>query len=771
VVIDQLELWLADAGSLRLILDELLELDRRPAGARLAVVLSVREDFVAQLLTTTAALSTGAPMVRLAPLDRDGAERALGVPLQRRGVKMSAELMQLVLDELVHAGQEHGSQSGWGHTSAVYPPHLQLVGAALFSALAPGETELTLAHYERLGRLEAVVGELLERILRELSAEDRRIARALFLAFVGSAQTRVARSEEELAHRFGMAMQDPALARVLGLLEAHRLLLRRLQADATVIWELMHDSLVPRIEAWLTVQDLDRRRAAELLRFHLRESTPQAPSLLSARQLALVAQFPGLVEELEQEWLRRPAADWTPQRLLARSRMTAQYRRALSATVAGTALVLAALLAWNLWTERARRAQEALLRDRDLGRFDLVLAPFDWRADPAGVQQLPVDSALLPALHWTLHDPDPGDPSLPGPAVSSDRLRHGQVLRVAGHRIEKGIEARGGDGFLMISGRGGVRERCPASVVPIRRLPGYATHGAPPRVLRVAVPTCQATRFDTIDIPAGPFVSGGAGEPPPSFQAHELPAENPAKWLATYAIDRTEITNAAYAAFASMASLTGTLVVEPPASLPQAADPTRPRTDLNAFDAAAFCRYLGKQLPDNDQWQKAMRGGLLLPDGTRNPQPRRNLPWGTASTGRFPAHLADTVPRRPGSHETAPGASDVEAYPGDRSPYGVIGLAGNVQEWTRTSMPRPAKNPGAPVLLPMRITRGGNWSTTSSSELVDYMVSENERSPRQLNYYLGARCVLDVNAGSAAALAPVPSPAPAGRPPHAGSRR
>jgi len=46
---------------------------------------------------------------------------------------------------------------GWPG-DAVFPPHLQLIGAALFDVLEPGESEVSAAHYSRLGGFEAIVG-------------------------------------------------------------------------------------------------------------------------------------------------------------------------------------------------------------------------------------------------------------------------------------------------------------------------------------------------------------------------------------------------------------------------------------------------------------------------------------------------------------------------------------------------------------------------------------------------------------------------------------
>src|SRR5262249_32691944 len=145
----------------------------------------------------------------------------------------------------------------------------------------------------------AIVGEHLERTLGELLDDDRAIARELFLALVESAQTRAMRSEAELVEVVGRRYGDVAVQRGLGRVEIRRVIARTTAADGVASWRFVHDTLVPRVEAWLTVEDLDRRRTAEVLRFHLRQSQPDAPALLSRHELRQLDRFPGLVEELD----------------------------------------------------------------------------------------------------------------------------------------------------------------------------------------------------------------------------------------------------------------------------------------------------------------------------------------------------------------------------------------------------------------------------------------------------------------------------------------
>ncbi|HEY0987882.1 MAG TPA: SUMF1/EgtB/PvdO family nonheme iron enzyme, partial [Kofleriaceae bacterium] len=517
-------------------------------------------------------------------------------------------------------------------------------------------------------------------------------------------------------------------------LEAHRLVVRTIAGDGAASWSLVHDTLVPRIEAWFTVIDLERRRAAELVRFYLRQSQDDAVAMLNARQLRALTKYPGLIEQLEAEWSRRPATVWTPKLLVARSRQALRSRRAIAGAVALAVVAITALLVVRWLDERTVRRTQERLRELNLGRFDLVLAAFDCRE---GTKRS-VDIGELPGFDWELHDASNDDPQAPGNRVDAPRLVRGvRAASTDGTFVEVGIQARGGGGFLRVMHRGRDGESCGPSVVPLRHLPGYGD-AATPR-LRIEVPTCRATRDGTIAIPAGPFVWGGHGEPPARFAPDDVPKEAVVV-LPAYAIDRTEITNAAFAVFAEMSGLHDVVATQPPDFLKIAGGGNFARADLDWYEARAYCRYLGKELPTSMQWQKALRGGMILPDGTANPHPRRNVPWGDAIDPAAPARRAAIAP--PGASAERGRAYDprrpspVAAFPDDVSPYGVADLAGGLQEWTNDF----DDVAGVESVRP-RLTRGGNWYDTEPDTLNDYMAIQNPRMPRMRFWYLGARCV------------------------------
>jgi len=130
------------------------------------------------------------------------------------------------------------------------------------------------------------------------------------------------------------------------------------------------------------------------------------------------------------------------------------------------------------------------------------------------------------------------------------------------------------------------------------------------------------------------------------------------------------------------------------------------------FDAYAYALWKGRSLPTSEEWGRAATGDKGL-----------RYPWGNQWI-------------RDNANINAPGKKwlTVDAIPGDRSPYGVIGMAGNVSEFTLSMN----KNDKTGALTP--VICGGNWSDKS----LDIQRRMLNLSPSQSAPTVGFRIASDV---------------------------
>lgn len=138
--------------------------------------------------------------------------------------------------------------------------------------------------------------------------------------------------------------------------------------------------------------------------------------------------------------------------------------------------------------------------------------------------------------------------------------------------------------------------------------------------------------------------------------------------------------------------------------------PHHPVSHVSAFEAEAYCRWAGRRLPTEAEWEVAASRQRDA-DGTALLPRKRLFPWGGTMDGEVPANLD--------GHRL--GCVDVAAFPEGDSDLGCRQMLGNVWEWTATVFgPFPGfraelyRDYSAPWFEERRrVLRGGAWATRS----------------------------------------------------------
>jgi len=135
-------------------------------------------------------------------------------------------------------------------------------------------------------------------------------------------------------------------------------------------------------------------------------------------------------------------------------------------------------------------------------------------------------------------------------------------------------------------------------------------------------------------------------------------------------------------------------------------EPYKAVIHVNWYEAEAYCRFAGRRLPTEPEWEMAAsaaldRNGSLSAD-------RRKFPWGSETPRPSLANL-DAVHL---------GCIDVGALPEGDSAFGCRQMIGNVWEWTQSAfLPYPGfsadpyQDYSQPWFGTHKVLRGGCWAT------------------------------------------------------------
>lgn len=222
-------------------------------------------------------------------------------------------------------------------------------------------------------------------------------------------------------------------------------------------------------------------------------------------------------------------------------------------------------------------------------------------------------------------------------------------------------------------------------------------------------------------IPAGQFQMGGVPEDVEDFPDGQLltfHAERPVHsvTLSAYYIDKYEVTSARYRTFLEAVADGGTEWDHPDQPADRGHQPRyvtddlngddQPAVGLNWYDAYAYCKWAGKRLPTEAEWEFAARGS----DGVLK------YPWGEGdpnAEGIWWANYHPLVGRGADCHRWS---APVGSYPDGVSPFGLMDMSGNAEEWVQDwysvnyyRLTEGAEDPQGPLDGNKKVIKGGSY--------------------------------------------------------------
>ena len=255
-------------------------------------------------------------------------------------------------------------------------------------------------------------------------------------------------------------------------------------------------------------------------------------------------------------------------------------------------------------------------------------------------------------------------------------------------------------------------------------------------------------------IPEGEFTMGAEEGELAGFEMGRYlnyEAERPSRRvsLSSFYIDRNEVTNARYRKFLEHVKASG----DEPYRHPEQPGPSdynqdlmtedldgdeQPAVCVSWYNAYSYCRWAGKRLPTEAEWEYAARGG----------DPYRKFPWGGGEPDGDGIWWANYRPDRGRGADGYRWSAPVGSFPDGVSPFGLLDMAGNVEEWVQDwhdfrffRRTRENRNPTGPATGRNKVIKGGSYGTDKWHIRV---ATRLFGSPSNRSVQLGFRCARDL---------------------------